>query len=364
MRMRSGMGPSRAIGVGVALMALLIGARAMGVEDLQVLEERHLGTDDEAQQGIVRAGANWVTSKGNRILFTNDGRQVESRAPKRFHLFDSSWRKVLEAPVEYAGSGDIEHIGDVAYDGQHVWAPASDYWWANPHADTAHILKVDPQTLAVLESWDVSSAIVDASFGDFAGLAWHEGLLYAVEWQDDGWSSHPRLFTFQLQGGAPVLIATYEIASELANGIACRDDSIYVSHGGSGDYVNIDRYALSALSPTELNTPLDIYRTPIDSAWNLLHAEGLTIDGSDVWIAANDYAVRIESPFPPPCPWDVDGSGVVGLGDLNALLSNWGACPPPPDDCPWDFAPEGGDGTIGLGDLNALLSNWGPCPGK
>jgi hypothetical protein len=68
------------------------------------------------------------------------------------------------------------------------------------------------------------------------------------------------------------------------------------------------------------------------------------------------------------CPWDTapeppEGpDGTVGLGDLNALLSNWGACPPPPDDCPWDFAPEGGDGTVGLGDLNALLSNWGPCP--
>jgi hypothetical protein len=63
-----------------------------------------------------------------------------------------------------------------------------------------------------------------------------------------------------------------------------------------------------------------------------------------------------------PCPWDTapdGGDGTVGLGDLNALLSNWGPCPSP---CPWDFSPEGGDGTVGLGDLNALLSNWGPCP--
>jgi hypothetical protein len=65
-----------------------------------------------------------------------------------------------------------------------------------------------------------------------------------------------------------------------------------------------------------------------------------------------------------PCPWDVapapgSGDGLVGLGDLNALLSNWGACPAP---CAYDFAPAGGDGLVGLGDLNALLSNWGPCP--
>jgi hypothetical protein len=62
---------------------------------------------------------------------------------------------------------------------------------------------------------------------------------------------------------------------------------------------------------------------------------------------------------PIPCPWDTTTDGNVGLGDLNALLSNWGPCPAP---CPFDFAPEGGDETVGLGDLNALLSNWGPCP--
>ena len=64
----------------------------------------------------------------------------------------------------------------------------------------------------------------------------------------------------------------------------------------------------------------------------------------------------------PECPWDASpgiGDCTVGLGDLNAMLSNWGLCPPP---CAWDFAPVGGDGVVGLGDLNALLSNWGPCP--
>ena len=76
----------------------------------------------------------------------------------------------------------------------------------------------------------------------------------------------------------------------------------------------------------------------------------------------------VYAPGPDPiCPWDSAPAppegpdGVVGLGDLNALLSNWGACPAPPDACPWDFN-DPPDGTVGLGDLNALLSNWGPCP--
>jgi len=55
-----------------------------------------------------------------------------------------------------------------------------------------------------------------------------------------------------------------------------------------------------------------------------------------------------------PCPWDDDGDGTVGFGDLAALLNAWG------------FSAEGaldfdGDGTVGLADLTTLLANWGPC---
>ncbi len=44
-----------------------------------------------------------------------------------------------------------------------------------------------------------------------------------------------------------------------------------------------------------------------------------------------------------PCPWDLDGSGTVGIADLLALLAAWGD--------PW-----------GIKDLLAILGNWGPCP--
>ncbi|MCZ6543115.1 MAG: hypothetical protein O6768_05575 [Planctomycetota bacterium] len=56
-----------------------------------------------------------------------------------------------------------------------------------------------------------------------------------------------------------------------------------------------------------------------------------------------------------PCPWDLNGSGDVGILDLLALLAAWG---PNPGD-PADFD---GDGTVGILDLLALLANWGPCP--
>ena len=55
------------------------------------------------------------------------------------------------------------------------------------------------------------------------------------------------------------------------------------------------------------------------------------------------------------CPWDLDGSGAVGILDLLALLAAWGTDPGGPPD--FD-----GDGTVGILDLLALLANWGPCP--
>ncbi|MEE9129915.1 MAG: M20/M25/M40 family metallo-hydrolase [Phycisphaerales bacterium] len=61
---------------------------------------------------------------------------------------------------------------------------------------------------------------------------------------------------------------------------------------------------------------------------------------------------------PNPCPWDLDGSGIVGATDLLSLLVNWGTCADC-NDCPADFD---GNCTVGATDLLALLVNWGPCP--
>ena len=55
------------------------------------------------------------------------------------------------------------------------------------------------------------------------------------------------------------------------------------------------------------------------------------------------------------CPWDLDGSGVVGVGDFLILLGVWGPC----EGCPADFD---GSGDVGVSDFLELLGNWGPCP--
>ena len=60
----------------------------------------------------------------------------------------------------------------------------------------------------------------------------------------------------------------------------------------------------------------------------------------------------------PPCPWDLDASGDVGVKDLLILLGAWGPCPPK-GDCPADFDDSG---DVGVKDLLFLLGNWGACP--
>jgi hypothetical protein len=54
------------------------------------------------------------------------------------------------------------------------------------------------------------------------------------------------------------------------------------------------------------------------------------------------------------CPWDLDGSGDVGVTDFLALLAVWGSDPGGPPD--FD-----GDGDVGITDFLVLLANWGPC---
>jgi hypothetical protein len=59
----------------------------------------------------------------------------------------------------------------------------------------------------------------------------------------------------------------------------------------------------------------------------------------------------------PPCPWDLDGDGAIGISDLLQLLGSFGPCP----GCPADFD---GDGLVGILDFLALLQNFGPCSGS
>jgi len=69
-------------------------------------------------------------------------------------------------------------------------------------------------------------------------------------------------------------------------------------------------------------------------------------------LEATGTAVGVTYNGEPAEPADLDGDGVVGSGDLGALLAAWGACA----GCPEDLD---GDGAVGSGDLGILLAAWG-----
>ena len=78
----------------------------------------------------------------------------------------------------------------------------------------------------------------------------------------------------------------------------------------------------------------------------LVHGSGAATGGFD--LSVFDDGVACAGPVdclpPDPCPWDLDGGGFVGAGDLLLLLAAWG-------------------NPYGAIDLLALLAAWGTCPG-
>jgi hypothetical protein len=116
------------------------------------------------------------------------------------------------------------------------------------------------------------------------------------------------------------------------------------------------RYDAAASSAT-------LFATTTESSNNLLisFVDTGTLSTSTTFTtmatAGANYAFRGVSIFTgesgPECPADLDGNGVVGGGDLTALLAAWGSSAGDID----------GDGTTNGTDLTSLLAAWGPCNG-
>ncbi len=88
---------------------------------------------------------------------------------------------------------------------------------------------------------------------------------------------------------------------------------------------------------------------------------GLILQGSAASGTASDHRPVIVDFILPlatsePCPWDLDGDGVVGAGDLAQMLGQWGAAG---GNGPADFNM---DGVVNAGDLAVMLGAWGACP--
>lgn len=89
-----------------------------------------------------------------------------------------------------------------------------------------------------------------------------------------------------------------------------------------------------------------------------LNADGAP-DFIGVSASEDDVAVLLNQCPRPACPADIDASGAVDFGDVLAVVSAWGACPPS-GACPADI--DGAtDGVVDLNDLLLVLASWGPC---
>ncbi|MHC4219760.1 MAG: integrin alpha, partial [Planctomycetota bacterium] len=107
---------------------------------------------------------------------------------------------------------------------------------------------------------------------------------------------------------------------------------------------NDDRFGGAAASLGDLNG--DGRNDLVVGAW---HDDDGGLDRGAVWTLFIDGTVVVD------CPWDLDGSGDVGIVDFLDLLAQWGSNPGGPPD--FDD-----DGMVGIIDFLELLGHWGPCP--
>ena len=142
----------------------------------------------------------------------------------------------------------------------------------------------------------------------------------------------------------------------------CQENNlnIVLNDGGAGGPIESQCVANLSSPPGYIpNNPLAAFNT-LDSAgdWTLTVSDNAGADFGTF----NSWALIITSgdgpgPCDSSCAWDLDGDGVVGVGDLLILVHNFGPCD---GECPADFDE---DGFVGASDLVALISNFGECPG-
>lgn len=122
---------------------------------------------------------------------------------------------------------------------------------------------------------------------------------------------------------------------------------------------DLDTNLITEVALTDLTTNTTVTNNPVGKyLWGgsagapsptgfRLFAGSNTVEGNTLGFDNVDISSPVN------CPWDLDGSGIVGTTDLLDLLSQWGTA---------GSADFDGDGNVGTSDLLALLANWGPCP--
>ena len=229
-------------------------------------------------------------------------------------------------------------------------------------------------------SWGRVGKIRDSDGADFDGFGWSVAISgdTAIVGSVDvfGGSNRGSAYVYQRdQGGANNWGQVTKItACDAADGdlfaasVAISGDTAIVGsdldndHGSSSGSAYVYRRDEGGVDNWGHDTKL----TASDAAAGDQFGRSVAISGDTKFVGANqddDNAVDSGSAYlfvaaaPGTCPWDLDGSGDVGVKDLLFLLGAWGRCPKK-GDCLADFDASGG---VGVKDLLTVLGSWGPC---
>jgi hypothetical protein len=106
--------------------------------------------------------------------------------------------------------------------------------------------------------------------------------------------------------------------------------------------------------------PIEDLIDETDGHWYLINTFGLAINNARQMAVAGTNAITGQSGIllltPASRAADLDGDGIVGIGDLLMMLASWGPCVRPCiASCPADLD---GDCEVGIGDLLTLLADW------
>ncbi len=278
---------------------IIASSHAEAIEHLEKLQVESAwdwsALKDLANQGIAAGDNQFYTSSGydpqNFLVITK---------------FSSTWQEQDPHIITYENK--LRHIGDIAVYGDYVYAPLSDFSLIEmDENDYLHIAWFDKNNLSKQGHLDLSDWAHSNDYniyrGDLAGVTVHNDKLYIVEYQksESEWQNNPRIFALPLINGEPknTNVSSYEISTRYANGIEFKGDYIYVTSNYSKEKGLINVYWFGDLSEFGVAHPFKQYTYNIDDNPFIAHAEGLTFNGDDLWVAQGREVHKLESPIMP-----------------------------------------------------------------
>jgi hypothetical protein len=298
--------------------------------DLPIAEKHRLsdGWQYIAQQGIAAGEDNWFTCMGSTLIAG-----VTLPIPA-VSSFDSGWNRQKLETVEAFELGGVqytpEHLGDIAYsavgyrDGEEIgpviYAPV----------DAVSAAGAQKGAIAMYRASDLARlAVSDLGIGNLAVFG---DYLYGVSCTESGDGILSRI-TLENIGDASktgeMLQGSLETralqGAKFANGVAFCPlyDYFYVSCGDlrnpavdgrddpGWDHGEIRVYSFDEFDRTQEGGTIGVVQTltyPIPplslslsdlAGWYFYHAEGLTFDGTDMWVAEWNHVARLDTTYLP-----------------------------------------------------------------